>query len=241
MIQKLSKYQTKNKKMLKNVKLGLIAFICLGSTFAAKAQKSIKEGTITYAVEYDLPANQQSMAAMLPTEYKVIFKGALSQFKLDMGMFATQVIYNDSSKETLSLTDVPMQNKKIAMKMNSEQSQKMREMQGGDKDYDIKPTTETKQIAGYNCTKYVFTDKASGDAMDVWATNDVSVPVNSLSAELKGLKGVPVQFENNARGVKSKLTLKSISSDSVADITMNIPDGYETMSFEDVMAQMGGQ
>lgn len=227
--------------MLKNVKLGLVAFICLGSTFAAKAQKAIKEGTITYAVEYDLPANQQSMAAMLPTEYKVIFKGELSKFKLDMGMFATQVIYNDSSKETLSLTDVPMQNKKIAVKMTSQQSQKMREMQGGDKDYDIKTTTDTKQIAGYNCNKYIFTDKASGDSMDVWATNDVSVPSNSLSVALKGLKGVPVQFENTARGVKTKLTLKSISEESVGDINMTVPDGYETMSFEDVMAQMGGQ
>ncbi|MBD3749498.1 MAG: DUF4412 domain-containing protein [Sphingobacteriales bacterium] len=227
--------------MLKNLKLGLIAFICLGSTVAAKAQKAIKEGTITYAVEYDLPPNQQSMAAMLPTEYKVAFKGELSEFKLDMGMFSTQVIYNDSSKETLSLTDVPMQNKKIAVKMNSEQSQKMREMQGGDKDYDIKATTETKQISGYNCTKYVFTDKGSSDSMDVWATNDISVPVNSVSVALKGLKGVPVQFENNARGVKTKLTLKSISTDPVAEITMTVPDGYETMTFEDLIAQMGGQ
>src|SRR6476620_316526 len=128
--------------MLKNLKLGLIAFICLGSSFAANAQKAIKEGTITYAVEYDLPADQQSMAAMLPTEYKIEFKGDMSRFKMDMGMFATSVIYNDATKEMMSLTEIPMQNKKIAVKMNKDQSKKMQELQDEEKDFEIQTTTE---------------------------------------------------------------------------------------------------
>jgi len=226
--------------MLKNLKLGLIAFICLGSSFAANAQKAIKEGTITYAVEYDLPADQQSMAAMLPTEYKIEFKGDMSRFKMDMGMFATSVIYNDATKEMMSLTEIPMQNKKIAVKMNKDQSKKMQELQAGEKDFEIQTTTETKQIAGYNCKKYIFKDKISGESMDVWATTDITIPENTFSAALTGLKGFPVQFENNARGMKSKLTLKNIKEESVSAIDMTIPDGFETMTFEDIMAQMGG-
>jgi GLPGLI family protein len=226
--------------MLKNLKLGLIAFICMGLSFAANAQKAIKEGTITYAVEYNLPPDQQSMAAMLPTEYKVEFKGNLSRFKMDMGMFATSVIYNDASKEMMSLTEVPMQNKKIAVKMNKDQTKKMQDFQSGEKDFEIKTTTDTKQIAGYNCKKYIFKDKISGDSMDVWATNDVNIPENTFSAALKGLNGFPVQFENNARGMKSKLTLKSIKEEPITAIDMTIPSGFETMTFEDIMAQMGG-
>lgn len=226
--------------MLKNLKLGLIAFICLGSTFAAKAQKVLKQGTITYSVQYNLPPDKQSMAAMLPAEQKVEFNGNMSRFKMDFGMYAVQVIYNDSSKETMTLTDVPMQGKKIAMKMNQDQAKKIEEVQGVTRDFDIKATDETKQIAGYNCKKYIFTNKDSGVELNVWATKDITVPLNSISAGLKGLDGFPVQFDNDQRGIKSTLTLKSISEEPVKEITMSVPDGYETMSFEDVMAQMGG-
>ena len=167
--------------MLKNIKIGLIAFICLGSTFVAQAQKVIKEGTATYAVEYDLPAAQQSMAAMLPKEFKVQFKGDYSKF-----------------------------------------------------------TTEKKLISGYNCTKYLLKDKISGNEMEVWATMDIVIPTNTLTASIKNVKGVPVEFSSNARGMKSKMTLKSVSEQPVPDIKLDIPTGYETMTFEDLMSQMGG-
>jgi GLPGLI family protein len=226
--------------MLKNIKIGLIAFICSGSTIATYAQKVIKEGTATYAVEYDLPASQQSMAAMLPKEFKVDFKGDNSKFKMDMGMYATEVIYNSATKESLSLTEVPMQNKKIAVKMTKEQTDKMQEVQTGEKDIEVTATIETKNISGYNCTKYVLKDKISGESADVWATTDIIIPANSLTSSIKNIKGVPVEFSTNARGMKSKMTLKSIATQPVADIKMDIPVGYETMTFEDVMTQMGG-
>lgn len=225
---------------MKNLKISLIAFICLGSSLIANAQKTIKEGTITYSVVYDLPPDQQSMVAMLPTEYKVNFKGDMSMFKMDMGMFATQVVYNDASKESLSLTDVPMQNKKIAVKMTKEQGEKMQELQTGEKDLEIKATTETKQIAGYNCTKYTLKDKISGEQSELWATSDLKIPANSLTSVFKEIKGVPVQFSTNARGLKSKITLKEVKEETVSEINMTIPSGYETMTFDDLLKQMGG-
>jgi len=226
--------------MMKNLKLSLVALLCLGYALTANAQKTIKEGAITYSVVYDLPPEQQAMAAMLPTEYKVNFKGDYSTFKMDLGMFSTQVIYNVVTKETLSLTEVPMQNKKIAVKMNAEQSKKMQEMQGGEKDLEVKATTETKQISGYNCTKYILNDKISGEASEVWATKDINLPANSLTSSFKEIQGVPIQFSTNAQGMKTKMTLKEVKEEVVADINLTVPTGFETMSFEDLMKQMGG-
>jgi GLPGLI family protein len=226
--------------MIKNLKLSLVALLCLGYAFTANAQKTIKEGAIVYNVEYDLPPEQQAMAAMLPTSYKVNFKGDYSVFKMDLGMFSTEVIYNNATKETLSLTEVPMQNKKIAMKMNAEQSKKMQEMQNGEKDFEVKTTTETKQIAGYNCTKFILNDKISGESAEVWATTELNIPANSLTSSFKDIVGVPVQFNTNAQGMKTKMTLKEAKEEVVTDINMNIPAGYELMTFEDLLKQMGG-
>jgi len=226
--------------MIKTVKIGLLAFICLGSSFVANAQKTFKEGTITYTVEYDLPPDQQAMVAMLPTEYKVNFKGDMSIFKMDMGMFATQQVYNQSTKEILSLTDVPMQSKKVAVKMNSEEGQKMQDLQYGEKDYDVKETTETKQIAGYNCKKYIMNDKIANEQNEVWITTDIKLPTNILTANYLKIIGVPVQFSTNARGLKSKMTLKDVKEETVSDINFNVPTGYETLTFEELLKQMGG-
>ena len=233
-------YLNRKTNMIKLLKTTLIVAICMGCTFMAQAQKVIKEGTVTYAVEYNLPADQQSMAEMLPKEFKVAFKGDYSKFKMDMGMYATSVIFNNASNETLSLTDVPMQNKKIAVKMNKEQSEKMREFQAGEQDFDVTPTTESKKIAGYNCTKYVLKDKTSGTESEVWATTDIQIPTNSLTSAIKGVKGVPVEFNQDARGIKSKMTLKNISEDTVSDIDFQVPTGYEVMDFDALMSQMGG-
>ena len=226
--------------MIKNLKLSLLALICLGSALTANAQKTIKEGIITYSVVYDLPPEQQAMAAMLPTEFKVNFKGDFSAFKMDLGMFSRQMNYNVASKESLSLIEVPMQNKKIAVKLNAEQSKKMEEMESGERDYEVKATTETKQIAGYNCTKYILNDKISGEASEVWATKDIVVPANSLTSSFKDIQGVPVEFSKNAQGMKTKMTLKEVKEGVVSDINLTIPTGFETMSFEDLMKQMGG-
>lgn len=222
------------------IKLSFASLLLTASFFVANAQKKIAEGTITYAIEYNLPADKQAMAAMLPQEYKVSFNGSSSKFKMEMGMFSTLVIYNGSTHETLSLTEVPIQNKKIAVKMNKEQTEKMAEMQGTLKDLEISATEETKVINGFNCKKYVCTDKDSGAKMDVWATNDIELPLNSITYNFKELKAVPIQFSSDARGMKSKITVKSISEDKVGDILMETPKEFETMSFEDLMKQMGG-
>ena len=76
--------------------------------------------------------------------------------------------------------------------------------------------------------------------MEVWATMDIVIPTNTLTASIKNVKGVPVEFSSNARGIKSKMTLKSVSEQPVPDIKLDIPTGYETMTFEDLMSQMGG-
>ncbi|MEO6161070.1 MAG: DUF4412 domain-containing protein [Pelobium sp.] len=213
----------------------------MGSSFVALAQKTIKSGTITYAVEFQLPPDQQAMAAMLPSEYKVAFDGEMSKFKLDMGMFSTQVIYNAGTNESLSLTEVPIQSKKIAVKMTSDQTNQMQEMQSGEKDFEVKATSETKKIGVYNCTKYILTDKISGDKTEVWTTNEITIPKNSLTTMVKDVKGFPVAFESSSNGMKVKMNLKQVKEEEVPAITFDVPSDYEVLSFDSMLQMMGGR
>ena len=51
---------------------------------------------------------------------------------------------------------------------------------------------------------------------------------------------MPVQFSTNARGLKSKMTLKEVKEETVAEINMTVPSDYETLTFDELMKQMGG-
>ena len=124
--------------------------------------------------------------------------------------------------------------------MSKTNLQKMQELQAGEKDLEIKATTETKQIAGYNCTKYTIKDKISGEQSELWATGDLKIPANTLTSTFKDIKGVPVEFSTNARGLKSKITLKEVKEEIVTEINMTVPSDYETMTFDDLLKQMGG-
>ncbi len=225
--------------MLKAIKISVVALLCI-ATFVAKAQKKITQGTVTYSLEYSLPADKQAMAAMLPSEYKMSFKDDLSQFKMDMGMFSTLIIYNNATKESLSLTEVPIQSKKIAVKMNKLQTEKMAEMQGGNKNFEVTATTETKKIGNFNCTKYLCKDKESGSQTEVWATDEIQIPANTLTRVFKGITGVPIQFSTDAQGMKAKITVKTIVEENVGEINMVVPKEFEIMQFDDLLKQMGG-
>ncbi len=225
--------------MIKYLKITFITAICLGYTLIAQAQKAITEGVAIYTVEYDLPPEQQGIAGMLPKEFKVSFKGDYSLFKMDMGMFTTSVITNNLTNETLALTDMPMQNKKIAMKMSKSEVERMKGIESGEQDFEVKQTTETKMITGYNCTKYVLKDKIENTTNEMWATTEIQIPASALTSVVKGVKGVPVVFNNETNGMKTKLTLKSISQESVTDINFNIPAGYEIVDFNSAMGQIG--
>ena len=83
-------------------------------------------------------------------------------------------------------------------------------------------------------------DKIANEQTEVWITTDIKLPTNILTVNYLKIVGIPVQFSTNARGLKSKMTLKDVKEETVSDINFNVPTGYETLTFEELLKQMGG-
>jgi GLPGLI family protein len=227
--------------MKKTIKTLVIAIICVSTSIAANAQKILKEGILTYSTNFELPPDQAAMAAMLPSEFVVYIKGNVSKYKMDLGMFAVENYYDAATQQNLTLTDVPMQGKKIAVISTKEQTKQLESLQAGEKDFEVTSTKETKNIAGYNCTKFIIKDKISGDLSEAWTTTEITVLSTALTSTLpSGITGFPVMFSTNMNGVKNTMTLKSIEEKAVGEVNFKIPEGYETMTFEALLKQMGG-
>jgi hypothetical protein len=224
--------------MLKTIKIGLIAFICLG-TLTANAQKKITEGYITYTAEYNLPPDQQMAAAMLPKNYKVFFKDDLSRLTMDLGMMTNQVTTDLKNQEGLILINIPMADKKIAVKMTAEDKEKQKDMLP---DYEITKTNESKVISGYAVTKYSAKDKKSNTTVDIWSTKDLVLPFNNLTegfVGVQGFEGTPLEFVTNMNGITAKFSFKEVKQEEVKNLDMTIPSDYTIMTMEELMSMSG--
>ena len=212
------------------------AFICLAAN-NVQAQKTIKEGQITYAVEYDLPPDQQMAAAMLPKEYTIYFKGDKSKFTIDMGMMKSVVLSDAKTMEGLVLMDVPAAGQKIALKTTKADKEEQQRQIG---DQEIVKTSETKTISGYQAVKYTATDKKSGNVSEIWATKDLIIPDNEFSQFYKTIEGTLLTFSTKMNGVSLMMNFKDIKQEAVPDISLTVPEGY-TVKTVDELKSMSGQ
>jgi len=101
-------------------------------------------------------------------------------------------------------------------------------------------TTETKQVSGFNVKKVVAKDAKANKTYDVWVTNDITLPVNSISSFYKKAGGVPVEFQTFLNGQLVSVVLKSVSEEKNPAGTFSIASTYERISFDDLKS-LGGK
>jgi hypothetical protein len=169
-------------------------------------------------------------------EAKVSFKGDSSAMAIQQGPAAIKII---SFKEDYLavLVDVPVANmKKAAVATPGELEDAMSKLPT----FTFTPTTETKQIAGYNCTKVIAKDE-KGATYDTWVTKDIIAPASAYSRILAKAGGFPVQFTISQMGRNVTNTLKTISDAKVPAGTFGIPAGYDRITLTELSSMGGGR
>ena len=89
--------------------------IVLVSLVNANAQQKISEGVVVYTLSWNVPEQAQAMAASLPTEIQVYFKGDSSSMKIESQFFSMQSILNTKKEHERLLLDIPMISKKYSV------------------------------------------------------------------------------------------------------------------------------
>ena len=195
-------------------------------TVTANAQKAYTEGAINYSVSAPIGA----------VETKVYFTVDSSAVVTNQGPATIKVI-NDSKNTFMALlADVPLVSIKKAAVLNpAELAQAIAETPK----FAFTPTTETKQINGFNCKKVIAKEAKTGSNMDVWVTSDFSMPLNSITKPFAAAGGVPVQFTTVQQGQTVNVELKSLSAGKAPAGTFGIPTGFEKISFSELKNVFG--
>lgn len=198
--------------------------IALSATaLSASAQKSYTEGTAVYEAA--------------GTEAKVYFKGDSSATVIQQGP-ATIKVLGFKEDYLAVLVDVPVANiKKAGVATPGELEEAMSKLPS----FTFTPTTETKQINGYNCKKVIAKDAKGNTSFDTWVTNDISAPASAYSTIYAKVGGFPVQFTVNQMGRSITNTLKSISDAKPPVGTFGIPAGFDKITLTELSAMSGGR
>ncbi len=221
-------------------KLVLAASVALLSFTSATIINPAFEGKVVYDITIDgLPPEAATM--FKGSELVKYIKGDKSRVDMNMPMQSTTTISDNKTKTIVMLMDV--MGMKYLIKMTEADIKKEQDEMP---DVKIKTTTETKQIAGYKSVKNELTIKTKEgkeETVNVWTTDEI--PTSEVKSVYKGLKGFPLEYSINQKGMKMTFTTKEIAKETVADSKFDIPtSGYTETTMAELkksMEKMGGK
>ena len=188
------------------------------------------QGELTYEITYlKLPDEMEGMESMLPKTMSIFLRGSKTLL-IQQVMGGSQSIIADEATNTADIL-MDMMGQKIHIHMTKE------ELEAEEKNMS-KPTFEyfsgTKKILGYKCKKAEVTD-AEGEKSIVW----YSPRIKFRHREYKDLNGYPLEYETSKNGTIIRTTATRLDKTKVPDERFLVPDGYTTMTMEELTKMMG--
>ncbi|HEX3384852.1 MAG TPA: hypothetical protein VHS53_06680 [Mucilaginibacter sp.] len=188
--------------------------------------KEVKQGSVTYTIEYELPDSLKSYAAFLPKTAIVYFKGDSAVSIQQAGADATAVIMYKPT----SFMRVLLRSDKAQYAIDYKKSEQADILLPAD--YTYAATAESKIIAGHKATKYILTGKTTGIGNEVWFAKDIKLAPNYLTAAFDTTYGVPLAFDLTQNGTVTKTVVKEIKFEPVPDGVFSTPAGYKKITPE---------
>jgi GLPGLI family protein len=220
---------------IKNFILALAATVISITSFSQAFDGKITAKMVAISV----PDEMKGMEGMMSQDMTIYSKKEKTRVELKGMMGTTTIISDTIKKETILLMD--MMGQKTAIKQpleaNSATGSFGFEAEGGT----FKATSETKTIAGYKCTKGIYTLPTEGDepqmTVELWYTTGISnLQPNS------DIPGMVMEYTIEMEGIKMQFTVTAVSKEAVADSLFEIPAGYTIKTeeeFENSIPTMG--
>ncbi|HTE00827.1 MAG TPA: DUF4412 domain-containing protein [Mucilaginibacter sp.] len=207
------------------MKKTLLYSITILVLFGSCSNKKVKQGSIAYTIEYQLPDSLNKYLAYLPKSAMVYFKGDSAVSIQQMNDESTTIIIDKTTHFMRAL--LRSNTKKYVIDYDTIEQAKEANARLG---YTYQAGAETKTIAGYKALKYTLTNKETLEQSEVWFTKDISVVPNSLTMAFDTIHGFPVAFITNQGGMLIKHTVKQIKFEPAPAGVFSTPAGYEPLT-----------
>lgn len=203
----------------------------------------LEEGHIAYDIQVSSDDPEMEMAVMMfsGSSMDLYFADNKARTELDMGSMMSMVtVLDNESGEMLMLMGGMIGNK--AVRTTTDEL-----AEGQDEEVEeptITYTKEKKVIAGYNCKKAIITD-ADGNEMEYWYTEEIKTISTDKKSAVSKLPGLALEYNMNNQGMIMSFTatkVKTVLDEETIEekFTLEVPDGYEEMSYEEFTSMGAG-
>lgn len=192
------------------------------------AQKTISEGTLTYTISTQSDTKTTQPDPLSGATNTIYLKGSLSKTEMASPLGKETTIYDAKTGVGVILKEYSGQKLMITLTKDNWVSQN-KKFEG----IVFVPTSETKKIAGYNCTKATAKLK-DGSEMIVYYAPEVNINDKNYSQLFKNLPGLAVEYEFESGKLKFKYALASVDPGAVPVSKFDIPkSGYRVMTYDE--------
>lgn len=236
---------------MKNVTFLLLFAVSFLAGKEAFAQKTLKSGSIK--MEMTMDTDDPQLAAQLEMmgggtmNMEILFRDGKTRTNINGmgGMMDMSTILDMDTKKGLVLQNMMGQKMaspidKEAVEAQFDNQEKMSE------DVEIIKTTETVEILGYTCQKYLLKNaENTSEPIQLFVTDAFKIPASQFQAQYsKGVDGFPLRIVMS--GVDSQPMSITIEATEVSKkapakelFDLSIPDGYEEMDASDLPTNGG--
>ncbi len=223
-----------NSILTKMKKITLSLIFLVSATLSVFSQ--VKEGHIEYKISVvsDDPESAGMADMFGNSTMNIHFKSQLTRTELDMGFLMQMTVINDDkSGDILMLLGGMMGNQAILTTVDemNEFDGKVEEETSGK----VELINETKTILGYVCKKAILSDD-DGSKMTYWYTSEINFSKRGNQVFDGQIPGIPLEIVTKTSEMTMTWTAvnfeKKVENTSTL-FSMEIPDGYEKMSYEE--------
>ncbi|MEQ7802011.1 hypothetical protein ABDJ41_19605 [Pedobacter sp. ASV1-7] len=191
---------------------------------------------------------------MIPLKSEIYLKGAEATAKFDAMTFHGENNVNEAKKEGTMYIKSQNSNKDMTIRYTGDSFHEMAKNELKNEDYYIEKTNETSIVAGYNCTKSVYTLKESVPTnnkpggipassvyrLEVWTSTEMPKSVNFLHPlyikEDAGIMKILIQYEKD-NGLQFLYEFTKVENRAVTPAEMQIKKTEKIYDFgKDKMA-----
>lgn len=213
---------------MKNLRITLtMGILYLLAAIPLKAQKRVSELTLVY--DYSVGSTAQPGGeGNEGATHTVYIKGNKSRSEMTNPLFSSTTLFDANTGMAVILKEVSGQ--KLLIRLTPENWQERSSPYEG---IVFKNTTETKEIAGYNCIKAIGETK-SGAKITVFYTRDIIPDNRQYDPQFKSLEGLPLEYELTNGDLTIKYRISRINLNPVPASKFDIPKtGYREMNYEE--------
>ncbi|HEY0680407.1 MAG TPA: hypothetical protein VGD17_19125 [Chitinophagaceae bacterium] len=206
---------------------GLLFILFTSLAVAATGQRKISEMTLVYDAAVSTGSADPKLADAFDGAVTTVYiSGPLSRSEMVSALFTSTTIHDAKTGSAVVLREVSGQ--KLLIRLSPEDwTDKNKRYQG----ISFTNTSETKVIAGYNCTKAIA-KTADGSTFTVYYTKDIVPENKEYDYQFRSLQGLPLEYEMVRGNLKIKYTVSQINLNPVPASKFDVPKtGYRELTY----------